>query len=57
MSALSLFASIKEGMIVDFDNMTKEELIDYIQKMQTQRAFSEEDQFLLKILDDSPFTI
>ena len=57
MSALSLFASIKEGMIVNFDNMTKEELIDYIQKMQTQRAFSEEDQFLLKILDDSPFTI
>lgn len=42
---------------MDFENMTKEELIDYIQKMQTQRAFSEEDQFLLKILDDSPFTI
>lgn len=42
---------------MDFDNMTKEELIDYIQKLQIKRAFSEEDQFLLKILDNSPFTI
>lgn len=48
---------MKEGLVVDFQNMTKEELINYIQKMQLQRAFSEDDQFLLKILDHSPFTI
>lgn len=37
--------------------MSKEELIAYIEELRTKRAFSEEDQYLLEILDASPFTI
>lgn len=37
--------------------MSREELIAYIEKLQTKRAFSEEDCYLLEILDASPFTI
>lgn len=42
---------------MDLDKMTKEELICYIEEIKEKRAFSEEDQYLLKILDESPFTI
>lgn len=37
--------------------MTREELIRLIEEIKEKRAFSEEDQYLLKILDESPFTI
>lgn len=37
--------------------MSKEELIQYIENLKKERAFSEEDRYLLKILDESPFTI
>ncbi len=42
---------------MDLNKMSKEDLINYIEKLKEKRAFSEEDQFLLKILDESPFTI
>lgn len=37
--------------------MTREELVAYIDDLKEKRAFSEEDRYLLKILDASPFTI
>lgn len=37
--------------------MSREELISYIDELKKQRAFTEEDRYLLKILDNSPFTI
>lgn len=37
--------------------MSREELITYIENLQTKRAFSRDDQYLLEILDASPFTI
>ena len=37
--------------------MSKEELIQYIEELKNERAFSEEDRFLLEIIDNSPFTI
>lgn len=39
------------------DDMTKEELIDYIHKLEKQCAFSYADRMKLAILDESPFTI
>lgn len=42
---------------MDFHDMTREQLISFVEEIKEKRAFSEEDQYLLKILDDSPFTI
>lgn len=43
--------------MVDYHEMTRDELINYIEELKKHRAFSEEDRYLLKILDNSPFTI
>lgn len=43
--------------MVDYHDMSREELIMYIDNLKKMRAFTEEDRFLLKILDASPFTI
>ncbi len=42
---------------MDFNSMTKEQLIDLIIEMRTQRAFTYEDRMKLAILDSLPFTI
>lgn len=42
---------------MNYENMTKEELVSYIEHIKEQRAFSYEDQIKLAILDKSPFTI
>lgn len=42
---------------MNFEDMTKEELIAYIKEMETKRAFTYEDQMKLAILDNSPFTV
>lgn len=42
---------------MNYENMTKEELITYIEEMQEKRAFTYEDQMKLEILDNSPFTV
>lgn len=42
---------------MDFHEMTREELIRFVEEIKEKRAFSEDDQYLLKILDESPFTI
>ncbi len=42
---------------MNYQNMTKEQLIDYIEEMKIKRAFTYEDQMKLVILDNSPFTI
>lgn len=42
---------------MNYDNMTKEELITYIEEMKEKRAFTYEDQMKLVILDNSPFTV
>lgn len=42
---------------MNLDSMSREELIEYIHKMKSQRAFTYEDQLKLTILDKSPFTI
>lgn len=42
---------------MEWDNMTREELVEYIQSLQKKRAFTYEDQMKLAILDESPFTI
>ena len=42
---------------MDYNKMSKKELIGYIQKLINQRAFTYEDQMKLAILDKSPFTI
>jgi PAS domain S-box-containing protein len=42
---------------VDFEDMSKEELIAMLKELKKQRAFSYEDQMKLAILDESPFTI
>ncbi len=42
---------------MNYEDMTKEELIAYINEMQSKRAFTYEDQMKLEILDNSPFTV
>ena len=42
---------------MDYEHMTKEELIDYIEQAKKKRAFSREDQMKLTFLDSAPFTI
>ena len=42
---------------MNFENMTKEELIAKLKELENQRAFTYEDQMKLDILDKSPFTI
>ena len=42
---------------MEYDKMSKEELIDYIKDCQLKRAFTYEDQIKLAILDNSPFSI
>ena len=42
---------------MEYEKMSKEELIDYIKECQTKRAFTYEDQIKLAILDNSPFSI
>lgn len=39
------------------EDMTKEELVEYIRKLEKMRAFSYADRMKLAILDESPFTI
>lgn len=40
---------------MDFDSMTKEELISYIKFLESKRAFTHEDRLLLEIIDKTPF--
>jgi len=47
----------KEEHIVDFESMTKKELIQYINKLINQRAFSYDDRMKLLIIDKAPFTL
>ncbi|MCM1286888.1 MAG: PAS domain-containing protein [Clostridium sp.] len=42
---------------MNYKDMTKEELIAYIEEMKIKRAFTYEDQMKLIILDASPFTV
>lgn len=42
---------------MNYEDMTKEELIAYIKEMKSKRAFEYEDQMKLEILDNSPFTV
>ena len=42
---------------MNYENMTKEELITILKEFENQRAFTYEDQMKLAILDESPFTI
>ncbi len=42
---------------MNYENMTKEELIAILKELENQRAFTYEDQMKLAILDKSPFTI
>lgn len=42
---------------IEFEKLTKEELVEVIKALKEQRAFTYEDQMKLAILDDSPFTI
>ena len=43
--------------MIDYENLTREELIELLKDLETKRAFSFEDQMKLLILDESPFTI
>lgn len=40
---------------MDFDSMTKDELIAYIKDLERKRAFTHEDRLLLEIIDKTPF--
>lgn len=42
---------------MDYDKLTREELMSLLRKLEKQRAFSYEDRMKLEILDQSPFTI
>jgi PAS domain S-box-containing protein len=42
---------------MNYMNMTKEDLVNYIEEMKSKRAFTYEDQMKLIILDASPFTV
>lgn len=42
---------------MDYQNMTKAELIEYINEAKKKRAFTYEDQMKLMFLDSAPFTI
>lgn len=42
---------------MNYKDMTKEDLIAYIEEMKEKRAFTYEDQMKLVILDNSPFTV
>ena len=48
---------LKGGNHVNYDEMSKEELVKLIKDMENQRAFTYEDRMKLEILDQSPFTI
>jgi PAS domain S-box-containing protein len=49
---------MREGSVfVNYDNMTREELIACIEEMKEKRAFTYEDRMKLIILDNSPFTV
>ena len=41
----------------DYNKMSKKELIDYVKKLISQRAFTYEDRMKLAIIDKAPFTI
>lgn len=43
--------------MIDYENLSREELIELLKDLETKRAFSFEDQMKLLILDESPFTI
>lgn len=42
---------------MDYEKMTKEELIRYIKECEKKRAFTFEDQMKLAFIDNSPFTV
>lgn len=42
---------------MNYEEMTKDELIAYIEEIRAKRAFTYEDQMKLAILDNSPFTV
>ena len=42
---------------MDYEKLTKEELISLLNELEGQRAFTYEDRMKLEILDQSPFTI
>ena len=42
---------------MNYEDMTKDELIAYIEEIKAKRAFTYEDQMKLVILDNSPFTV
>ena len=42
---------------LNYDEMTKEELIQYIKECKEKRAFTYEDRMKLAFLDSSPFTL
>lgn len=42
---------------MNYEDMTKEELVSYIKEIKEKRAFTYEDQMKLVILDNSPFTV
>ena len=42
---------------MEYDKLTKEELISLLRELESQRAFTYEDRMKLEILDQSPFTI
>jgi PAS domain S-box-containing protein len=42
---------------MDFESMSKEELVEKLRELEEQRAFTYEDRMKLVILDESPFTI
>lgn len=51
------FVLLRWGYVMNYENMTKGELIDYIEELKAKRAFTYEDQMKLLILDSSPFTV
>lgn len=46
-----------EGIKIDYDKMTKEELIKEINKLKKEKSISREDRLKLKILERIPFTM
>lgn len=42
---------------IEFEKLSKEELVEMVRALKEQRAFTYEDQMKLAILDESPFTI
>jgi len=42
---------------MDYSSMSKKQLIQYIEQLKEQRAFSYEDRMKLRIIDEAPFTL